>query len=72
MDINDYIDLNKVSIADFYVAIYQTEKEIKNCLKNKNVRGFLVALKLNLKLNKLLCKRVILVEKQNNVRKKQL
>lgn len=72
MDINNYKDLNKITMAELKVAIYNTEKEMQNCLKKKNVKGFLDAFKLKLKLNKLLGKKVTLVEKENDDPEKQL
>ena len=77
MDIKDYTDLSKVTIADFKEAIYNVEEEMDKCLKNKNIKGFLKAFKLKLKLNKYLSKKVILVGKQNkeeidNVSEKRL
>ena len=71
MNINDYEDLNKVTIADFKVAIYGVQEEMARCLKNKDVKGFLRALKLKLKLNKLLDQKNTLVIKENNRIEKQ-
>lgn len=72
MNINDYEDLSKVTIADFKEALYNVEEEMNNCLKNKNIKGYLTALKLKFKLNILLDKKSALVRKENNEIGKQL
>lgn len=77
MDIKDYTDLSKVTIADFKVAIYKIEEKMDKCLKNKNIKGYLKTFKLKLKLNKLLNKKVMSIKKQNedeidNISEKQL
>ena len=72
MHIKDYEDLSKVTIADFHVAIYNSEEQMKNCLKNKNIKGFLQALKFNLRLKKFLDKKARIHGKENNVTEKQL
>ena len=72
MNIDKYNDINKVTIAEFKVAIYNVEKEMRICLKNRNIRGFLEAFKMNLKLNKLLDKKIGSIGNENITTKKQL
>ena len=67
----DFTNLESVTIADFKVAIFNAETEMKNCLNNKNIKGFLEALKLKLKLNMLLDKKMSLVRKQDREIRKQ-
>jgi hypothetical protein len=69
MNISDYEDLSKVTLADLKVAIYSVEEEMDRCLKNKNIKGYLSAFKL--KLNKLSNKKSTLVEKENYRMEKQ-
>lgn len=71
MNISDYEDLSKVTLADLKVAIYSVEEEMDRCLKNKNIKGYLSAFKLKLKLNKLSNKKSTLVEKENYRMEKQ-
>ena len=35
MNINDYEDLSKVTIADFKEAIFNVGKDMNDCLKNR-------------------------------------
>ena len=64
IEINDSMDLTKVTIAEFRVAFYHNQKEMENCFKKGNIKGFLKAYKYSLKLNKLLSKKRALERKQ--------
>lgn len=73
MDTKDFTNLDSVTIADFKEAIFNVEKDMNNCLKNRNIKGFWEAFKLKLKLSKLLDQKETLVRKQNsefNIRKR--
>ena len=72
MNINDYEDLSKVTIADFKEAIFNVGKDMNDCLKNRNIKGYWKAFKLKLKLSKLLDQKSALVRKQNSEIEKQL
>lgn len=65
VEINESIDLTKVTIAEFKVAFYNNEKEMTNYLKKGNIKGFLKAYKHNIKLNKLFSKKRSLDRKQS-------
>jgi len=64
VNINENVDLTKITIAEFRTALYHNEKEMENCFKKGNIKGFFTAYKYNLKLNKLLSKKRSLDRKQ--------
>ena len=57
MDINDYLNYKNKTIADFKVAIAETEKSFTECIKNKDAIGALKAYKTKIKLVNLLHKK---------------
>ena len=46
--------------------IFNVEKDMNNCLKNRNIKGYWKAFKLKLQLSKLLDQKSTLVRKQNS------
>lgn len=66
-----YEDLSKETIADLHVAIYESREQMNICLRNKDIKGFLRAFKINLQLNKLLDKKSFFIRKGNDSKEKQ-
>lgn len=58
MNINDYINYEEKTIAEFKVAIAKTENLFLERMKNKDVIGALEAIKLKVKLESLLRKKI--------------
>jgi len=57
MNINEYENFKDKTIAEFIVAINKADKMISICIKNKNIKGALKALKYKIKLENLLSKK---------------
>ena len=62
MNINDYINYETKTIAQYKEAIAETEELFIERMKNKDVIGALEAIKLKVKLEALLNKKVFTIE----------
>ena len=62
----DYTDFNKNTIADYKVALTETEDKILESLRNKNIKELFDYITLYFKLSKLLEQKYNIVRKENS------